>query len=111
VQCDGLQVGVREENSRANGKTIYPEMGVGFSYPLSALRVVEKNRTERKTSASGLRRDAKDITEAQFDSVDTAVFARPAILQDHVICAAAAVRERVKVLRCVLPRLSTNISC
>jgi len=61
--------------------------------------------------ASGLSPDAMDITEALFDSVDIAVFARPAIVQDPVICAAAAARECVKVLRCVLPHLSTNISC
>jgi len=102
---------VRQENSGAKGKTIFPKMGVGFSYPLSALHVVEKNRTELKTSASGLRRNAKDIAEELFDSVDTAVFARTAIVHDDGICAAAAVRERVTLLRCVAPRLSANISC
>jgi len=84
---------------------------VGYSYLLSALHVVEQNRTESKTSASGLRRDAKDSTEALFDYVDTAIFAPPAIVHDHFICAAAAVRESVTVLCCVLPRLSANIRC
>lgn len=84
---------------------------MAFSYPLSALHVVEQNRTERNASASGLRRGTKDSTVSLFDSVDSAIFARPAIVHDHFICAAAAVRERVTVLCCVLPRLSANISC
>jgi len=54
---------------------------------------------------------AKDITEELLDSVDTAVFARPAIVNYDGICAAAAARERVTLLRCVATRLSANISC
>ena len=88
-----------------------PKVGVGFSYTLSALHVVEQNRSESKTSASGMRRDVKGSTEALFNSVDTAIFARPAIVHDRFICAAAAVRDRVTVLFCVVPRLSANISC
>lgn len=84
---------------------------MGFLYSLIALRVVEWDRTERKSSASGLHPDAKDSTEALFDFVYTAIFARPAIVKDHVICAAVAVRERGTGLCFVVSRLLANISC
>jgi hypothetical protein len=113
VQCS-VMVCRRERRRKVfeqRGRQSPKKIGVGFSYPLSALHVVEQNRAESKTSATGLRRDTKDSTEALSDSVDTAIFTRTAIVHDRVACAAAAVRERVTVLCCVVPRLSANISC